>query len=118
MGVEHFFNFTRINILTATDNQIFEAASDPAITARVHRAQIAGVQPTLFIDGCLRGLGHCVIAQHHQKAPGTQFTGLVDGQRGAAAGINNFNLDLRNGAADGLAFVLRVVVHAGVGDGG
>src|SRR3954451_12063006 len=57
MSEEELLQFARIDVLAASDDHVFEAALDRAVATLVHRAQIARVQPSIAVDGAVRGLG-------------------------------------------------------------
>ena len=50
MSEQHLFEFARVDVLTATDDHVLQAALDGEVAAFVHRTQIPGVQPAVGID--------------------------------------------------------------------
>src|SRR5210317_864078 len=64
VGKEAILDLSRIDILAATDNHLFQAPSDLDIPIGIHGAQISGMQPAGFIDGLSRIFRLAVITTH------------------------------------------------------
>ena len=59
---QQFLDLARIDVLAAADDHVLEPALDRAVAALVHRAQIAGVQPAVGVDGRGRRAGVLEVA--------------------------------------------------------
>jgi len=85
MAKQQFFEFARINVLTATDDHVLQATLDGAIAASIHRAEVSRVQPALGIDRRRGRLRHFEIAEHDVVAARAELAYFAD--RGGLAGI-------------------------------
>ena len=61
---QEVLDFTRIDVLPAADNHIFEPSRDAEITVFVHYAQVARVQEAVFVDDRGGRFGVFVITFH------------------------------------------------------
>ena len=97
---EEFFQLTRVNVLTTTDDHVLVAPDDADVTLFVHARQVAGVHPTVPIDGVGGALGVVPVTEHHAVATGTQ---LADGATGndIAGLVDDLAFQLRLGTANG-----------------
>src|SRR5689334_19977830 len=71
---EEFLDLARVDVLSASDDHVLEAALDAQESSIVHRAQVASVIPAVRINGRCRLFGHLEIAPHHAVATHTDFT--------------------------------------------
>jgi hypothetical protein len=60
MGVEKFLNLSRRNVLATTDDHIFDASDDVAVTLVVDRGQVARVHPARRVNY----IGRCSSPQY------------------------------------------------------
>ena len=77
---QQLLELARIDVLAAADDHVLEPALDRAIAARVHRAEVAGMQPAVGVDGGGGRLGHLEIAEHDVIAARAE---LADRRRSA-----------------------------------
>ena len=91
-------NLRREMVLATPDDHLLDATSDGDVAARIHPAQIAGVQPTHRVDGLGRGLGVVVVFQHDAGAAGTDFPDLSDGDNAIVIDTADRDLGLRKPA--------------------
>ena len=60
-------------VLAAPNDHLLHTARDFQIAARVHRAQIASVQPAIGVNRCCGCFGIIVVFQHQQIAADTDL---------------------------------------------
>src|SRR5690349_8592647 len=109
MRIEEFLDLAGIDVLSAPDNHVLDAADDVAISLRVDRRDVAGVHPSLGIDGLGSLLRVVPIAFHDGIAARAEFAGKPGRQR-LAAFTDDLDLamrldtpDRRHAAVDGIA---------------
>ena len=73
MGVEELFDLPRVDVLTAPDNHVFQTASDLVVAVFVHLGKVAGVEPTLLVDGRCAGIGQVIVSKHDHGTAGLQL---------------------------------------------
>ena len=115
MTKQQFLEFARIDVLAATDDHVLQATLDRAIAARVHRAEIAGMQPALGID---RGGGrfrHFEIAKHDVIAAGAKLADFADCGGLAGVGIDDLGFHVRQWQADSAGLVFDRIGRHGHG---
>ncbi|MNW49790.1 hypothetical protein D3C74_272240 [compost metagenome] len=71
---QYLFNFTRIDVISAGNNQILASVQDIEVTILIHPSQVAGQQPTVA-QGLVRLLRTVPIPAHHL---GTTYGELPD----------------------------------------
>ena len=116
MREQEFLDFARVDVLAAADDHVLDPPGDAETSVGQPHGQIAGVQPTLGIDGGGRGLGIVIVAQHDDVPPRAQFALLIVGQRGTAQRIGNLHFHAGERPADRLDAQLERVVGPGLGD--
>src|SRR5690606_21395372 len=115
VGVEEFFDLFRVDVLSATDDHVFDAADDLHIAVFVHGGQVAGVHPAGVVDGFVGCLFVVPVLQHHTVATGAEFADLAAGHNVAGAGVDDFGFQVGLGAAYGGDLFLERVEGAGLG---
>src|SRR6266404_4410176 len=100
MLVQHRFDLGGIDIEAGADDQLLGAADDKKDVA-VEARQIAGVEPSIPVDGRRSRLGCPIIAAHDIGASDMKLADLawVDG---AAAGLYQERLDAADQRAHGI----------------
>ena len=67
MSIQHRFDFGGVDIKAAADNQVLGSADDKQISIFQTR-QVAGIEPSFFVDSGCRFLRGAIIALHHIRA--------------------------------------------------
>src|SRR5437868_1457137 len=78
MAKQQLLELARVDVLAAADDHVLQPALDRAVAAAIHRAEIAGMQPALGIDG---GGGRRVVlevAVHDMVAARADLADLAD----------------------------------------
>ena len=81
MREQHLFEFLGVDVLSAADDHVLEAALDGAVAPFVHRGEVARAQPAVFVDRLSGLFGHVVVAHHDVIAPHAQLADLTDRYR-------------------------------------
>ncbi len=68
MGIEELLDLTRIDILAAANNHVFQPPDDVDVAIVIHRGQIAGMHPAGGVDRFGGRLRIAPVAQHHRVA--------------------------------------------------
>src|SRR5712691_10328590 len=68
MANEEFLDLAWIDILTAANDHILEAANNVDIALCIHCCQVPAMQPTIAINGLSSLLRHFVVALHDEEA--------------------------------------------------
>ena len=85
------------------------------VAARVHRAEVAGVQPAVGVDRRGGGLGIVVVAEHDAVAARADLADSPTGTTASVCGVADRDLGLRQRLADRLAQIVDRVVGAATG---
>src|SRR5574344_500147 len=101
MAVEEFLDFAWIDVLSATNDHVFDAAHDVDVALRIHGGEVAGVHPAVCVNGFTRFGFVTPIAMHDGIAFGTQLTALPYRGEFARFGVNDFDLQVRLHLAHG-----------------
>ena len=109
--VENVFDLARVDILTAADDHVLEAAGHGDVAARVHLAEVTGVQPAVGVDRGGRRLGHVQVLDHPLVATCADLTFATDRHR-LPGGVEDGDVDVPQGPSGGGAVVLDRVVGA------
>lgn len=115
VGVEELFDFFRVDVLTAADHHVLDAANDLDVALFVHGGQVAGMHPAGIVDGFAGFLFVVPVLQHHAVATGAEFADLAAGNDVAGARVDNLGFQVRLGAAHGGYLLLERVEGAGLG---
>ena len=108
-GVELVFYLLWIDVLSVRAQQhVLASSSYEEVAFRVHRCQVACVEPSVFIDYGIRSLLVLVVALHHVDATANQFAGHV-----FRVIAQNLHLHVLHGSA---AASCHIVVLMGEGD--
>ena len=73
MGVEELLHFLRINVLTAANDHVLQAADDLHVAFLIHDRELAAVEPPRLIDGFRGALCIAPVAPHDGVAPAAQL---------------------------------------------
>ena len=74
--VKELFQFTRVDVLTTTDDHVFDAARDAVIPLLVLHAQVATMEETVLVDDLFRRLRVLIIPFHDEITAATHFAPL------------------------------------------
>src|SRR6266700_3652731 len=107
---------TRVDVLTSTDNHVLQATCDTQVTAFIHRAQVARMEPSIGFERRSRGLGHVKVAQHRLVATSTDLALLTDRKHLIRVKVNNFDLNLGQWLPNCLGLVFRSIVVMRIAD--
>ena len=118
MGVDKLFDFLGVDVFSAADDHILEAAGDEEGSVRIAAGQIAGMEPAVGIDGGGGGIGHFIVALHDVITAGAELAVLTVRQFLAGFGIDDLALDMGEGIADGLGAELERIGPGGHGAAG
>src|SRR6185503_11506140 len=112
VAIQELLDLARRDVFAAADDQVLHAADDIAVAGCIERRQIAGVHPTLRVDG-LPGLVFVVpVAVHHAVAARQQLAPLTE-RRDAAFRVDDLHFEMRmNGAYGRNALLQRIVTVA------
>ena len=98
-------------VLATPDDHFLDPSRHGDVAARIHPAQIAGVQPTHRVDSLGRGLGVVVVFQHDAGAAGTDFPDLTNGDGEVVIDAADRDLGLSHRLASRVADVVDAVVQ-------
>src|SRR6266851_4935921 len=110
MTKQKFLDLARVEVLTAADHHVLDAADDVAITLGIDDRDIAGVHPAAGIEHAGRLFGFVPIAQHDAVATGAQFAPFA-ARHDASLEIDNLDLDMGMNAPDGGDPTLQRIVR-------
>ena len=115
---QQLFELARIDVFAAADDHVLQAALYRAIAARVHRAEIAGMQPAVAIDRGGGRLGHFEVAEHDVIAAGAVLADFADRQISPVSGLTILVSMLGSGrpmvaALSSIVSVVRVCAATG-----
>src|SRR6267378_6351039 len=105
MTEQQFLEFARIDVLTAANDHVLQSSLDRAVTPAIHRAEVAGMQPALGVDGSLGGRFVLKITMHDVIAACTYLADLADRNDLSRLLIDDLHLDVRHRRADGIGLV-------------
>src|SRR6185369_3569392 len=118
VGVEEFFYFARVDVLSATDDHVLDAPGDLAVAVLVHDGEVAGVQPVVRVYGPGGFVGHLVVPFHDVVAAGAEFP-LFAGRKGfIGLDVDDLDFDVGERPPYGGDAQFKGVVGAGLGDDG
>ena len=103
---ENLFDFPGIDILSTPNDHVLDAANNLDVAPRIHRSEVARMQPARFIDGRFGRFGVVVIAVHHPVSPGADLALDLRIHHLPACGIDDLYRSLGKRAPDGLGLVL------------
>src|SRR5262245_31459913 len=109
MAVQEFLDLPRIDVLTAPDHHVLDAADDVAVAVAVDRGEIAGMHPAAGIDR-LRGFLHIVPVTLHDGIAARAKLARFARRDDAAFGIDDLHFDVGVDAADRAHALLQRVV--------
>src|SRR6266481_82696 len=110
MTKEKFLDLARVEVLTAADHHVLDAADDVAVALRIDDGDIAGVHPATGIEHVGGLFGFVPIAQHDAVAAGAQFAPFA-ARHDASLEIDNLDLDMGMNAPDGGDPTLQRIVR-------
>src|SRR5690242_5385969 len=116
VGEQDGLDLARVDVLAAPDDHFLDPARDPAVAAFVHRAQVAGMQPAVPVDGRGGRLRVAQVAVHDQVATGADLPYGTVRYRLACQHVGDLDLGLRQRPAERLGPVCGRVVRPGHGD--
>src|SRR5262245_20578819 len=106
MSVKYVFDFVRIDVEAADQNQVLLALNDVEVSILIHAGDVAGVQPSLALNpGCL--FRFVPIAFHYLRSAYAQLTLLALGYFYlAGAKIDDLEVSSSNRQPDAARFAL------------
>src|SRR5882672_12807507 len=93
MTKEKLLDLARVEVLTAADHHVLDAADDVAVALGIDDGDIAGAHPPLGIEHVGRLFGFVPIAEHDAVAAGAQFAPFAAWHH-ASLEIDNLDLDM------------------------
>ena len=118
MGVDELLDLLGVDVLTAADDHVLEAARDEVVSVGTAAGQVARVEPAVGVDGLGGGLGHLVVALHDVVAAGHELAVDPVGAIQTRLGVDDLALHVGKGRADRLGSYLQAIVVAGHGTAG
>ena len=100
MGVEKLLHFLGINVLTAANDHVLQAADDLHVAFLIHDREIAAVEPPRLIDGFPGAFIIAPVTPHDRVASAAQLP-LRAKRNHPAVFINDLHLLMRTALADG-----------------
>ena len=116
MLVEQFLDLARGDVLAAADDDLLQPPGDAEVAVGLAQGDVAGVQPTVGVDGLGRGLGHVIVAQHHVVAPAAEFAGGAVGKLLARERLDDLHFDAGKRPAHRADAIIDRIVGAGHGN--
>ena len=113
MTPEQVFDLLWCDVLAAANDQVFDPSRDPNITFSIHSCLIAGVQPSILIDGIAGRSWVVVVADRHRRAARQDLAGGA-GRRFLALVVDDDHPHLPQRLADQAAHLLGILVERGV----
>ncbi len=113
---EGLFDFTRVDVLAAADDDLTQPSVESQQTSTVHRAHVAGMEPAVRVDdvGADRGVTDVTIHGHGRS--GAELADLLQHRGLGCAGPDDADVPVRQRLADGFRLVEIAVVQPGLGD--
>src|SRR5258708_28207732 len=112
MADEERLDLRREEVLTATNDHVFEPTHDVEVALRVHGGKITRMQPAVSVNRLRSLLRHLVVAHHRHKATIAQFAALPDRHHRARRRIDDLDIDMRQRFAHRRRFQLaRLLWH-------
>ena len=103
-----------VGVESADDEHVLLAVGDREVAASVEQTDIAGVEPSVRVDGLGRRLGVVEVALHEVVAAHEHLAGLTGAHRPAVV-VDDAHLDAGDGPSDRLGDGVGVVVVAAHG---
>src|SRR5690349_19634009 len=98
MGDNDFFQFTRIDVVSAAKDHVFFTIDDGEISVSVHNADVTGVKPTVA-ESLSRSFGTFVVAFHYVMSANYDLASLSS-RNFRFVIINTFDLGTHQRLAD------------------
>src|SRR4051812_27852360 len=92
MNEELVFNFSRVDILTTSNQHVLRTPSDRQIAVGTYRSKITGMEPAVGFDSLCRCRRISIIILEHAEAPQADLSYGIDGQRGTGTRLHDPNL--------------------------
>ena len=113
--VKRVFDFGRIDVFAAANDDVLGAIDDIAITLRIEPGEIAGADPAALDKRRGGGIGVVPIAFDHHRSAGPKFPDFADGLVDQGVGIDHAQIGHRHGRAATVG-AGKVIVADDVGD--
>ena len=114
-AVQKLLDLPRIDIFASPDDHVLIPAGDGEVAGLVHDAKIAGTEPAVFGYSIAGGLFIIVVPLHDIIAATAHFALGTGRQSDAADGVDDLELHMGQGPADGLHPQPKIVADAGIG---
>jgi hypothetical protein len=98
---EHALDLGRIHVVSAADVHLLQPTHDAQVPVRTHLAQIAGVEETIVVDDRGRRLGVLPVPLELRGGAAHDLARLVDPGAGAGLDVDDVQLHVGRGGADG-----------------
>src|SRR5262249_46886710 len=113
MPMQEFFDFGRVDVLTAADDHLLASPDDSVVSILTLLGQVACVQPARAVDRACRRFWVAVVARHDAMAANTQFARLARRYVLAGGSVDQLHLEAGNRMTDGSDANLDRVVNRG-----
>ena len=100
--VEELLKLLRIDVLSAADNHVLQAARYLVVAVGRAAGEVSRVEPAVLVDGRRRRLGHLVVALHYIVAARDELAVHVVGHFLVRLGVYDAAFDFRQRVADRL----------------
>src|SRR5260370_16640845 len=94
MADEEFLDLSREEVLTSTNDHVFEPTHDVDVALCIHCRQVTCVEPSLLVNGRGSLLWHLVVALHHEVTSTAQLATLPTRQYVTCGRMNNLDLGM------------------------
>src|SRR5215471_6418080 len=112
--MQEFLDFAWIDVLTAANQHVLDAADDAHVAVFIHSGEVAGVHPALEVDGLL-GRRRVVPVPKHDAVPARALLARSAARhRPTRFRIDDFHLDMRMGPTDSGYTFFKRIVHSGL----
>src|SRR5262249_37679213 len=115
VSVQDSLDLTRIDVLTATNNHIFQATYDVDIDILIHHRQVARAHPARHVNRAARCLLIVPVTAHHGGATCAELTGHPAWQKHPCGWIAHADLDMRYDTPHRANPVFQVIISAAQG---
>ena len=113
--VEEFFYLTRVDVLTAPDNHVFDASCDAVVAILILHSEITGMQEPVPVDDFGCGFGILIVAFHGVVSAVAHFALYTYGTFFSGFGVDNLYFRMLEVASYGVATHVERVVYPGGG---
>ena len=114
VAIQEFLDFSRRDVFSATNNEVFNAAGDVDVSVYIHHCEVASMHPTFGIDRLGGFFFFVPVALHHRISAGLEFSRFSASNRFTGFWVGNSDFDMRVHAPNRTNPLVDRVIGAGL----